>query len=183
MKELSQIYGLYSKVRLFSTCSTYYENGFYLSIESNPSLVWFYSTELCDWFKSCATLLNQSDTKPNPITTWSRSFSRAWRVLSLVRCVLYVCCDWSMGLLWVWSNDAQWKLLYKLNFPKLLPIANWNNFQLCCSLFWICSTLSWTRATKIRKEAQRTWRKYHGRNLKPTKKNKVKRNKTTVVRW
>lgn len=66
---------------------------------------------------------------------------------------------------------------------KLLPTANWNNFQLCCSLFWICSTLSWTRATKIRKEAQRTWRKYHGRNLKPTKKNKVKRNKTTVVRW
>ena len=57
-------------------------SGFQLSVESNPELLWFCFTALCDWFKKNSRhLINQSDAKPEPFATWSHAFSRAWRRL------------------------------------------------------------------------------------------------------
>ena len=83
------------------------QSGFQLSVESNPELLWLCFTTLCDWFKKTdANLLNQSDVKPNPIAT--HVFPRLAPVtcicfeFSLVHCVVYVFCDWSLLLLWFW---------------------------------------------------------------------------------
>ena len=45
-------------------------------------LLWFCFTTLYDWFKkNSRNQLNQSDSTPNAIATWSYAFSRAWRRL------------------------------------------------------------------------------------------------------
>ena len=42
-------------------------------------LLSFCITTLCDWSTKLAPLLNQWESKPNPIVFWPHAFSRAWR--------------------------------------------------------------------------------------------------------
>ena len=69
-------------------------------------LLWFWITTLCDWLKTLAPLLNQSEVIP--VVTCSHPFSGAWRQLHyLLRgliglVVVCVCCDWPEQLLWFW---------------------------------------------------------------------------------
>ena len=51
--------------------------------ESNPALLWFCFIRSVIGLKISRHLHNQSDAKPNPIAIWSRTFSRAWRRLSV----------------------------------------------------------------------------------------------------
>ena len=70
---------------------------------SNESkeILWFWFTTPCDWFKklvppSQPIRCNWS----KPMATWSHAFSRAAIFprfeFSLVHCIVYVCCDWSV---------------------------------------------------------------------------------------
>ena len=43
--------------------ATWSYSGFRLSVESNPELLWFYSTTPCDWLKNMRHLLNQTHAK------------------------------------------------------------------------------------------------------------------------
>ena len=81
-------------------------------------LLWFCFTTLCDWFRNLAPLSQpiRCKTKTNhdlvacvfprlaPMTCICFNFS-------LVHCVVYVFCDWSMLLLWFWFwfHDTQLK--------------------------------------------------------------------------
>ena len=53
------------------------KNDFYLSVESNLRLLWFFITTLNDWLKKLAPLTQPIRNKTKPIVTCSRKFSRA----------------------------------------------------------------------------------------------------------
>ena len=86
MKEVSQIYGLYSKVRFLQSVSLF---------QKRVDFIWVSKVHvICNWFGSAlrssvfglklALPTQLISYKLNPITAWSRAFSRAW-------CRLHIC--------------------------------------------------------------------------------------------
>ena len=91
-------------------------NGFHLSIESNSRLFGFASLRFVIGWKNSRYFLSQSEVKPKPIVTRSRTFSRASRPLHVLGSSfnwftgsLCFLCDWPVWWLWFWFNVTQLK--------------------------------------------------------------------------
>ena len=84
-------------------------------LENNPGWPWFCFATFCDWFQKLSPPGSQPircKTKTNRDLV-ARVFPRLVPVtwicleLSLVHCVVYVCCDWPLYLLWFGFYDTQ----------------------------------------------------------------------------